>query len=260
MRRIQKFTGLKALVTGGSSGIGFEVARSLVGKGSKVSIIAMDQAKLDRTREILGDVNVASADVSVHKEVLRAVETLGYGSGFDLLVNCAGIVHPGRFETLEPETIRRTIEVNLLGTINVCQAVLPGMKAGGHIANVSSIAGILGLFGYSSYSASKFGVIGFSEALRMELRPRGIGVSVVLPPDTLTAQLEAEERLKPPETKRLTGTIRPRTPEWVAAGIVDAMARRRFMTVMTLQGKSIHLASRMAPALTRWYLDRKIGL
>jgi 3-dehydrosphinganine reductase len=100
--------------------------------------------------------------------------------------------------------------------------------------------------------------VGFSEALRMELVPRGIGVSVVLPPDTRTPQLEREESLKPPETKAISSAIEPQDPRWVAARIVDAIMRRRFMVVLTAKGKGVHAVKRMFPGLTRWYLDRKV--
>jgi 3-dehydrosphinganine reductase len=258
MNRIRDFRGLVALVTGGSSGIGLEISKCLMSRGADVVILSKDPSKLERTVREIGDVRTIQADVSDHEQIKEEIGRIMDRQRIDILVNSAGMVHPGVFTEMDPGNIRRTIEVNLIGTMNVCRVVVPHMTEGAHVANISSIAGIIGLYGYSTYSASKFGVIGFSEALRMELIKKGIGVSVILPPDTLTPQLEFEERMKPPETKHLSGKIKPRTAEWVALRTIDAIEKRRFMTVLTMQGKGAELAKRAAPKLMRWYLDSKI--
>ena len=93
------------------------------------------------------------------------------------------------------------MKINLYGARNAIAALLPHMRnQGGHIVNVSSIAGLIGVFGYTDYCASKFGLIGFSEALRSELDSQGIMVSVLCPPDTDTPGLAEENLTKPPET------------------------------------------------------------
>jgi 3-dehydrosphinganine reductase len=255
MRRFRDFKGLNVLVTGGSSGIGLEISRAFIRRGAIVTIMARDPRGLEIAGKNLKRVHTLSADVSDLMQLRKVLEGRGR---FDILVNSAGMAHPGRLQDLEPDIIRRTIEVNLLGTINTCSCVVPDMGPGGHVANISSIAGIIGLYGYTAYSASKFGVIGFSEALRMELVQKDIGVTVVLPPDTRTPQLDHEESFKPPETRAISGSIAPRTAEWVAEETLRAIADRRFMAVLTLQGKGVHIAQRMAPGLTRWFVDRKV--
>jgi len=254
--RIRDFKGLNAIVTGGSSGIGLEVARTLLSKGAKITLMARERKRLESASSELGSSELISVDVSDTASVSDAFSVIS--GGIDILVNCAGIAHPGRFQDLDRQVLRRTVEVNLIGTMNACSCALPMMSEGGHIVNISSIAGIVGLYGYTAYSASKFGVIGFSEALRMELVPRGIGVSVVLPPDTRTPQLVYEEALKPPETRAISSVIEPQDPAWVADRIVEAMSERRFLVVLTAKGKGVHAAQRLVPGLTRWFLDWKV--
>ncbi len=87
-----------------------------------------------------------------------------------------------------------------------------GAGGGGHIVNVASVAGFVGLYGYTAYAASKFAVIGLSESLRQELKPLGIAVSVVCPPDVDTPGLAAELALRPRETERLAGGSKPIDP------------------------------------------------
>jgi 3-dehydrosphinganine reductase len=97
----------------------------------------------------------------------------------------------------------------------------------GHIVNISSVAGVIGVFGYTAYSASKFAVLGLSDALRVEMKPHGIGVSVVIPNDTDTPQLQEERALQPLETKITEGIVKPerlqRPSEYLAYWLVRLM-------------------------------------
>ncbi len=117
--------------------------------------------------------------------------------------------------------------VNYFGTLHVVKTVLPGMLArgSGHIVTISSLAGVVGVFGYTAYGASKYAVRGFSDALRAELKPQGIGVSIVYPPDTDTPQLAYEKLYKPPETKAITEVGGMIPAEKVAQAIVHGVAR-----------------------------------
>jgi 3-dehydrosphinganine reductase len=209
------FKGKNVIVTGGSSGIGKATAKLLARSGSNVFIIARDQAKLDQAlHEIEAEGNgiqqqfgAFSADVTSYEEVEDAIAAIVETSGApDILINCAGMVYPGYFEELPLSTFREQMDVNFFGTLHTVKAVVPYMKerGSGHIANISSIGGAYGVFGYTAYSASKFAVFGFTEALRAELKPHNIGVSLVLPFDTDTPQLRGEKKIQPLETKVLT--------------------------------------------------------
>ncbi|PKN31985.1 MAG: short-chain dehydrogenase, partial [Deltaproteobacteria bacterium HGW-Deltaproteobacteria-20] len=114
-----------------------------------------------------------------------------------------------------------------------CRAVAPGMVArgSGHIVNVSSVAGYLGIYGYTGYSAAKFAVMGFTEALRFEMKPAGVRVSVVCPPDTDTPALALEHTLRPPETDVIAGNIKPVSAEKVGAAIFKAVQRGDYLVI-----------------------------
>jgi 3-dehydrosphinganine reductase len=257
MDHIRDFRGKRVVVTGGSSGIGLAVSRILAEAGASVLIVARDPGKLERAKKVVKGSTTYICDVSDPEVVMRTAKDIVSSGKVDILINCAGMSHPGRVADVDPAMLKRTIDINLTGTILTCRAFIPHMNQGGHIVNISSIAGIVGFYGYGAYNASKFGIIGFSEALRYEMKEKGIGVTVVLPPDTRTPQLEHEEHLKPPETKRVSSMISPRSPEWVAQRILEAIENRRFFATLTAAGIGVHMAVRFIPNLTRWYIDRK---
>ena len=124
----------------------------------------------------------------------------------DVLINSAGVVHPGEFTNLDLEKFHWMMNTNFFGTVNTIKLFLPLMQSGAHIVNISSMAGILGVYGYTAYGASKFAVRGFSDALRSELKMQGIHLSIVFPPDTDTPQLSYENQFKPEITKEIGGT------------------------------------------------------
>jgi 3-dehydrosphinganine reductase len=137
------------------------------------------------------------------------------------------------------------------------KAVVPHLlnKRAGHVLNVSSLAGVLGIFGYTAYAASKFAIVGFSQALRGEMWPQGIKVSVCLPPDTDTPQLDFENKHKPAETKAIAGTVKMLSPDAVADAMVQGMARGSFEIYPDLGSRFVALGQGMLPAVTRWVCD-----
>lgn len=219
-----------ALVTGGSSGIGYAIARRLIADGMNVTLVARGKARLDEARDALlqgsaqdAQVLAISADVAVRDEaqaaVAQAISKLGAPK---LLVTSAGIAIPGYFDEIPVEVFERTMAVNYLGTVYVIKAAVPSMKAGGgHIVMISSGAGLIGLFGYTPYSPTKFALRGFAEAIYAELRHEGIGVSIAFPPDTETPQLIEEEKTKPAETRMMTA----RAGLWSAEAVADRILR-----------------------------------
>src|SRR5436189_1623095 len=260
------FRGRRALITGGSSGIGAAVAGELVRRGAHVFLLARHQARLEQTVESLKGVAAAAdqkidfavADVSVATQVADAVRRAEQQMGpIDLLVNSAGITQPGYTEDLPLEAYRAQIDTNYMGTVHTVKAPLPLLisRRAGWIVNRSSAAGLKGIFGYAAYCASKFAIVGFSEALRAELVRHGIGVTVICPPDTRTPMLEAESLLRPPETAYLAAQGKVFEPEAVAQAVLRGVERRKSLVVPGFDGKFLRFANGVAPGAIDWMFD-----
>lgn len=256
--------GKTALITGGSSGIGLAVGRSLAEKGANVWLLArgvdglnsaLESMKYDES-QFCGTI---SADVSDWDQVSTAVAQIESEIGVpDLVVNSAGVAHPGYFQDLGIEIFHWMMDVNYFGTVYICKAVVPGMVArgSGHIVNISSGAGFIGRYGYSAYGATKYAVRGFTDVLRSELKPLGIEVSIAFPPDTDTPQLDYERGFQPPETRALAGIaslISPRwenmsttlSPEEVADSIMHQVERGRYMILPGFEMKLLYWLDRL---------------
>jgi 3-dehydrosphinganine reductase len=261
------FAGRHAIITGGSSGIGRATAVRLAREGAHVTIVARDRARLDAAREAIAaaraspdqHVAVFSADVADRKQVGSAVAAATEEIGPpDILMTSAGVVHCDHFGAVQPEAFEQTMATNYFGTLNAIHAALPAMerRRRGHLVLISSGAGLIGIYGYAAYSPTKFAVRGLGEALRAELGPRGIRVSIVYPPDTDTPQLEQERRTRPPETQMISGQARTWSADGVARTIVAGIRGNAFTITpgieMTLLAR---LHSVIAPGL-HWYFDR----
>lgn len=253
----------QALITGGSGGIGRAIAQYLVERGVSVLLVARNPENLAKVKAALEKKSAAgvivktwSCDISDQEAVKRmTAEVVRTGNVPDFLVNCAGMAYPHYFEQLSTEQFEKTLSINVTGTWNVLKEIVPLMQQGSHVVNVSSMAGFVGTFGYTAYSASKFAIIGLSEALRNELSVRGIGVSVLCPPDTDTAQLEQENLTKPYETKVIAGNAGILQPEEVARSLFSGLRRGRFLIIPGMQGKLIYYAKRILPDLVFKIMD-----
>jgi 3-dehydrosphinganine reductase len=263
---VMDFCRWHVIITGGSSGIGRATARLLARRGAHVSIIARRQELLDETLDELDALRegprqrlqARSADVANWDQTQEAIAALT-ADDFppDILINAAGLARPGYFEELPLQVMRDTMDVDFFGTVHPIKAVLPAMieRRSGHIVNISSMAGFLGIFGYTAYNAAKFAVRGFSDALRMEMKPYGIEVSVVFPPDTDTPQLYDENRFKPLETRRLAAASRTLTADQVARAIVRGIERRQSYILPGFEARLSFLLADGLGGLLRWYFD-----
>lgn len=245
-------------ITGGSSGIGLEIARLAAAQGADVWLLARRQEALETALEqvrlaalLPGQrFGVASADLSQAEEAFWAIEKVISQAGVpDVLVNAAGAAHPGYVEQLDPSIFRWMMDANYFSTVHAVKAVLPGMMArrSGHIINISSAAGFLGVFGYTAYGASKFAVVGFSDVLRAEIKRYNIRVSVAYPSDTQTPQLDYENRFKPPETKAISGASAPLHPMQVARSIVRQAQAGQYSIFTSFDMRLVYLLNKFLP-------------
>lgn len=182
-----------ALVTGGSKGIGYGVAQSMLAEGMRVAITARSQKSADAAAEKLkktgkGEVLALVADVRDGKSQQRAVdEIVAKWGGIDVLIANAGIGYFGSIETLTTEDWNETIDTNLTGVFHSVKACLqPLKKSKGYIITMASLAGTNFFAGGSAYNASKFGLVGFTQAIMMDLRNHGIKVSTIMPGSVAT--------------------------------------------------------------------------
>lgn len=197
----QSIKGKIALVTGAGKGIGKATAIALAKEGVHVGLLARTEKDLKSVAaeiEVLGvKVAYATVDVASNEQVEAAVKKVTDELGStDILINNAGIAKFGGFLDLDPEDWKKIIDVNLMGVYYVTRAVLPQLieKNGGDIINIASTAGQKGAPATSAYSASKFGLLGLTESLAMEVRKHNIRVSG-LTPSTVATELAVTNNL-----------------------------------------------------------------
>lgn len=258
-------TGSHAIITGGSSGIGFATAQALAARGLKVSLVARRSDVLDeaatRLRAEGAEVATAVCDVADREVLHVAIAQLVAQQGpCAVLITSAGFAHPGYFERLEHGRFRDQMEVNYFGTLHAIEAVTPSMieQGRGAIVGISSVLGLMGVYGFSAYAPTKFAVRGLLECLRAELSVYGIGVHCVFVADVDTPHLEFENRFKPVEAGALSKTIEIQPPEKVAGAIIAGISKGRFAIIPDLQTRVMARSlSLIEVPLNRWF-DRKV--
>ena len=186
---VRELKGRTAFVTGGASGIGLALGRAFAEAGMKVMLADVERRALDAALKDLHDFganvrgvscDVADAD-SVERAALAACEAFG---NVHVVCNNAGVAAGGGIDTISLDNWRWVLDVNLMGVLHGIRSFLPRMRAhgeGGHIVNTAAMAGMNAGLGFSPYVASKFAVVAMSEGLAMQLKPHGIGVSVLCP-------------------------------------------------------------------------------
>lgn len=249
--------GQHVVITGGSSGLGLELAHKLAARGLRLTLMARDPGKLEAAHNALigktpgAIVEIVAADVAKRGELDAALTKLvGKTGGIDILVNSAGVLREGYFEDVSDEDFRAAMDINLFGTVNAIRAALPYLKAsGGRIANIASVAGLAGVFGFTTYSASKHALVGFTNALRYELEPQGVSVLLVCPGEFDTPMIDALDAGRTPENREQSLLLPRLTVEQIAREVIDGLdAGKR----MIIPGRRIRLAvaaSRIAPSL-----------
>lgn len=180
---MRKNTFKRVLVTGASSGIGYDAAKSLAQAGYEVFAAARRLALMEPLREF--GVTPVALDVTSEESIEACLAQVGT---LDILVNCAGYGSFGAIENVSLEEARRQMEVNLFGLAALCKKVVPSFreKGQGRIVNISSVAGKACLYFGGWYHVSKYAVEAFSDCLRIELQPFGVDVVLIEPGATQT--------------------------------------------------------------------------
>lgn len=266
--KILSFEGKNIYIFGGSSGIGLAAAQQLARMGANLFIYARNKDRLKAAAVQIENKRLVNTqkvvympvDISDHQEVNKVINTSveTYGDP-DILINCAGRAYPDYFESITYEQFEETMKINLFGIWNTIAATLPHLKKkGGVIVNTSSVAGYIGVFGYTDYAASKFGVLGLSEALRSEFKRYNISVSVLCPPDTRTAGFEVENQTKPQETNAISKSGDILEPEQVAKELIMGITKDKKMIIPGFDAKLSYYLKRWCPGLVEFVMDRII--
>jgi 3-dehydrosphinganine reductase len=238
--------------------------------GANICIVGRQDERLSSALEEFTNqnrigINGFSCDVRNLEQVEQLIDQIHRDIGsIDILINSAGVAHPGYIPNLDLEVFRWMMDTNYFGIVHTVKKVLPEMiaRGSGSIINIGSLAAYIGLFGYSAYGASKFAVRGFTESLRMEAKPHHIHVGLVVPPDTETPQLTYENQYKPLELKYLYPFIKAIAPEKVAKSVVEGVIHRKYEIIPDSGVKLILLLHRFAGPFSYnvldWLLTRSI--
>jgi NAD(P)-dependent dehydrogenase (short-subunit alcohol dehydrogenase family) len=263
-RRRIDFAGRVVLLTGGSRGLGLAMARQLAEQGARLALVARDEDELaSAAGELSGrgaEVVTIAADLSASGEPERAVrETVEAFGALDVLINNAGVIQVGPLETTTLADFETAMAVHFRAPLHLTMAALPCLersRGGGRVVNVASIGGRLAVPHLAPYCASKFALVGLSDALAVELAPRGIGVTTVCPGLMRTGSyLHAEfkgRRRRELEWFALSSSLPLLTmdAERAARRILAACREGRPSLTLTPQARAIEVAARLAPSLT----------
>ena len=266
---MNEFNGKTVFIPGGSSGIGLSTAKLMAEEGAHVMIFARTKKRLEEAAAQIekcrknGSQRVSwmqldvADNTAVKNAFASAVSDLGSPQ---LLINCAGRAYPRNFENISFEQFDETMRINMYGIWNTCRAIVPYMKEqGGVIVNTSSMCGFLGVFGYTDYSASKFAIVGFSEALKSELKKYNISVQVLCPPDTDTPGFTTENLTKPAETKAISASAKVMSSDAVAKELIDGIRKNTFMIIPGFDGKLTYFLKRHMPFIIDMVMDSAIN-
>ena len=252
---MRDFAGRLALITGAASGIGRCLALELARRGTNCFLVDIDGVGLLTTAaEVQShgvDVYVDVCDLTAKDQVASLCRrVLDECSGVDLLINNAGIAFYGRTTSMTDLQWHRLMAVNLEAPIQITRALLPSMlqRSDAHIVNMCSIAGLVAGGRFTAYHVSKFGLVGFSEALRAEFGRKGLGVTAVCPGPVSTGLYEATEadgRSKVPVLPRWASA----TPEAVARKTIKAIQRNRRQVLITSMAHGLYALKRFVPGL-----------
>lgn len=257
-------------ITGAGSGIGQALALLCATRGANLALCDINEdglaATAERARSLGSTVLTRRVDVSEADQMTEfAQAAYDQFASVDLVVNNAGVAVMGGFLDTTDKDWEWLWSINVKGVVNGGQAFLPTMieqGRGGHIANVASVAGLLANADLGAYSATKFAVVGLSEAMRIELKSHRIGVTAICPgvintPITRNTKLRGASN-NDQRRDRIAAIYEKRgyTPERVAHNILKAVQKNKAVAPIALEAHLMYGVSRAAPPLARWAQGR----
>lgn len=257
---MKQLQGKRALITGAASGIGRAIALELAAEGMHLLLADKDCLGMQRTADDVTthglDVRTQYYDAACSESVIalaRGAQRLR--GGIDLLVNNAGVAYHGPTDAMSREHFDRLMAINLHSHLLLTQELLPTLLARRevHILNVCSILGLVGLPKVSAYNTAKFALVGYSESLRSEYGPQGVGVTALCPGLVRTRLFDSaisgdSTKRKQPPTWATT------TPDRVAKVAVRSIKRNRGVVVVEPLARTLHLLRRFVPGLLEFAL------
>ena len=265
------FDGKHAVVTGAASGMGEHLAHQLAARGTHLVLVDRDA---DRLKRVHDDIVTDHRDIEVHLEVADLADVpaiddlvariLAASPEVDLLVNNAGVALGGEFTDVTAEEFDWVMDINFRAPVALTRGLLPAILRAdaGHIVNVSSLFGLIGPAGQSAYSSSKFAIRGFSEVLRHELAPHGVGVTTVHPggirtriaETARTAASASDEEVA--KGKAAFQKLLTFPADQAAAQIIDGIEKRRVRVLIAVSAKIPDVLARLVPSHYGAVMDR----
>jgi NAD(P)-dependent dehydrogenase (short-subunit alcohol dehydrogenase family) len=267
-----------ALVTGGSRGLGLEMARILARRGWALALVARDPAGLESARRLLARESPSAPSLSIACDLGRsgsarsAVEACKGAFGrLDLLVNNAGAISPAPFASLSRDTIATSLDLHVLAPAEAMGAAFPLLSAGrrGRVINVSAIEGLVGVPLLAACASGKFGLVGLTESVRAEWASKGVGVTLACPGFLRPAGgsgISPKAAPRPPSNRLPGGADRwmhlpllSMEVDRAAARILEASERGRPRIVLTPAARALALLHGVAPGLVARVASRVGG-
>jgi len=256
------------LVTGGSSGLGFAIAREFARAGARVAIVGLEPAGVEKAAEELGRISSSilplTGNICVESDVARIVNSIREKWGaLEVLVNNAGRSMRGTVRDTTPDQFRELMELNFIALVRMTQAFLDDLLATrGHVVNIGSLAAKAAAKFVGAYPATKHAVAAFSQQLRLELGRRGLHVLLVCPGPIARSgdrlyRLEGAERV--PQAARGPGAgvkVRAIPPDWLARRILRACEARKPELVVPTRARLLFAIAQLSPRLGDWLIER----
>ncbi|MFK7817086.1 MAG: SDR family NAD(P)-dependent oxidoreductase [Planctomycetaceae bacterium] len=251
MRTIE---GKRILITGAAAGIGRALSESLSQQKARLVLVDVDQqglADVEQTVSPQTSVECHVCDLASSTEITKLVQTVTADEPIDILINNAGVAYYGPTEAMTQDQWDWLMAINLHAPIQLTRELLPSMlsRPEPHVVNMCSISGIVAGGRFAAYHVSKFGLIGFTEALRAEFGRRGMGVSAICPgpvrTDLYKSAASGREGKPVPEPPKLMTA----SPETIAKRTIRAIRKNKRMTLITPTAHALYQLKRFAPGL-----------